>query len=407
MQHTTRIRSVRRSQTLAIAISVGLNFTGFTLIDPIVPFLIGQYANPTQLAFFVGALISVYALCEFVAAPILGACSDRFGRRPVLLLSLVGSAVGYLLLGGGGSLWLLFAGRMIDGLTAGNVSAMYAYVADVNAPAERGRIYGLLGAAGGFGFIVGPVIGGLLGQISIRLPLFFAAGLTVLNIAWVYFRLPESLPTHQQSAPLQWAQLNPIKQLSFVFSFEKLRRALAVSFLFFFAGAMLQANIAVLLKEQMNFSPLYIGMVLCAVGAVDVISQGVLTPKLLPFMQDRKLAAYGLLINACGFALFAALILHPSIVLLGLAVVVFTLGDGLFQPAMSSVIAASAPGHAQGRVQGANQAQQAIARALAPLIGASLYGAAMSAPYLLGSLLTIGGATLLWVRGKPYTNKAE
>src|SRR6201996_4113945 len=140
-----------KNAAIALAIAVFLNITGFTLILRVIPFLVGQYVPPEQVGLYVGLIVSVFAACAFFAAPVLGALSDRYGRRPILMLSLLGSAIGYVIFGFGGALWVLFAGRMIDGLTAGNISAIYAYAADTVAPSERGRIYGLLRAVGGLG----------------------------------------------------------------------------------------------------------------------------------------------------------------------------------------------------------------------------------------------------------------
>jgi DHA1 family tetracycline resistance protein-like MFS transporter len=167
--------SKSKSAVIVIAVSVFLNFTGFTLILPVIPFLVGRYVAPDEVGLYVGLIVSVFAFCAFCTAPVLGALSDRYGRRPILMLSLLGSAIGYLVFGLGGALWILFAGRVIDGLTAGNISAIYAYVADTFAPADRGRIYGLLGAVGGLGFMLGPVAGGMLGAMSPAAPLFARA----------------------------------------------------------------------------------------------------------------------------------------------------------------------------------------------------------------------------------------
>ncbi len=166
-------------------VSVFLNAAGFTLIDPVMPFLVSRYTGDAGVALAVGLIMSAYSLCECVAAPVLGAWSDRYGRRPVLLASLVGAALGYLVVGLGDSLPTLWLGRILGGLTAGGVGTMCAYAADVTPPGERSRVYGLLGAAGGLGFMLGPVIGGTATSWSPRAPLFLAAALALTNAAWV------------------------------------------------------------------------------------------------------------------------------------------------------------------------------------------------------------------------------
>ena len=395
-----------RGAVIVVAVSVFLNFTGFTLIIPVIPFLVGQYIAPERLGLFVGLIVSVYALCAFGAAPVLGALSDRYGRRPILMLSLLGSAAGYFIFGLGGALWILFAGRIIDGLTAGNISTIYAYVADTYAPAERGRIYGLLGAVGGMGFMLGPLAGGLLGAIFPAAPLFAAAALTLGNVAWVYFALPESLTRDATAPAWRWQRLNPFVQLAHVLGIVALRVQFAAAFAFFFAGSMLQSNFAVYLKEVLRFGPIGIGWVLFTVGVMDIVSQGLLTRALLPRVGAGVLARSGLAVNALGFALIACLVFVPRVEFLLASIVIFTLGDGLFQPSMNATIANAAPADAQGLVQGANQSQQALARMLGPLLAAVLSPFSVSAPYWTGGLIAIIGVVVLSALGRSARSRA-
>ena len=379
-----------------VAVSVFLNFTGFTLILPVIPFLVGQYVPPEQLAF-----------CAFCAAPVLGALSDRYGRRPIMVLSLFGSAVGYLIFGLGGALWVLFLGRIIDGLTAGNVSTIYAYVADTVAPAKRGRVYGLLGAVGGLGFMLGPVIGGLLGATSPSAPLFAAAALTLANVAWVYLALPESITREGPRPAWRWQQVNPLAQLMHVLGMGGLHVPFAAAFAFFFAATMLQSNFAVYLKDVLQFGPIGIGWILFAVGVMDIVSQGFLTGKLLPRVGAGVLAKSGLAINAIGFAFIACLIFVPRVEFLLVSIMIFTLGDGLFQPSINAIISNAAPADAQGLVQGANQSQQALARMLGPLLAAVLSPLSLSAPYWAGGLIAVAGVVLLSVSARSLPPEAE
>jgi MFS transporter, DHA1 family, tetracycline resistance protein len=397
ISHDSQIASSPKTTgaVIAIAVLVFLNFTGFTLILPVIPFLVGQYVPPEQLGLYVGLVVSVFALCAFFAAPVLGALSDRYGRRPILMLSLLGSAIGYVVFGLGGALWVLFAGRMIDGLTAGNVSSIYAYVADTFPPTDRGRIYGLLGAVGGFGFMLGPVAGGLLGTIFPAAPLFVAAALTLGSIIWVYFALPESTARDTARPGLQWRQVNPFAQLAHALGIVGLRIPFAAAFSFLFAATMLQSNFAVYLKDVLQFGPTGIGWILCAVGVMDIVAQGFLSGQLLPRVGAGRLARLGLAINAIGFAFIACLVFVPRIEFLLVSIAIFTLGDGLFQPSINAIISNTAPANAQGLVQGANQSQQALARMLGPLLAAVLSPLSLGAPYWAGGLIAIGGVVLL------------
>ena len=390
-----------RGAVIVVAISVFLNFTGFTLILPVIPFLVGRYVAPEQVGLYVGLIVSVFALCAFGAAPVLGALSDRYGRRPILMLSLLGSAAGYFIFGLGGALWILFAGRIIDGLTAGNISTVYAYVADTFAPADRGRIYGLLGAVGGLGFMLGPVAGGLLGAIFPAAPLFAAALLMLGNIAWVYFALPESIARDATRPAWRWQQLNPLAQLAHVLGIAALRVPFGAAFCFFFAGTMLQSNFAVYLKDVLQFGPTGIGWVLFTVGVMDIVSQGLLTRALLPRLGAGLLTRSGLAINAVGFALIACLVFVPRIEFLLASIVIFTLGDGLFQPSINAIIANAAPADAQGLVQGANQSQQALARMLGPLLAAVLSPFSVAAPYWTAGLIAMTGVVVLSLSKRP------
>lgn len=392
--HPTASSQWLDSRTRVMAASIFLTFAGFTLIHPIVPFLVGEYVVAADVPFWVACILSIYALCQFVAAPILGALSDRFGRRPVLLFSLLGSAAGYLIFAIGGSLRVLLAGRVVEGLTAGSVSAMYAYVADVTPPEQRGRVFGLLGAAGGLGFMLGPVAGGMLGEISLSAPVFVAAALTLVNVLWVYFALAESRSA-EAHVVLDWQRLNPLTQLFRSLRIDTLRVAFASAFLFCFASVLLQANISVYVKDVLAFGPSRIGLMLLTVGVMDIVSQGLLAARLLPRLGERRVASYGLCLNAVGLLGMAAIAVHSAVGLLVAAIFFFTLGDGLFQPAINSMIANAAPAEMQGSVQGANQGQQAIARVFAPLLAAYLYSMAPGAPYLVGAGVVLAGMLAL------------
>ena len=385
----------RPRSTSIIAVSVFLNFAGFTLIIPVLPFSVARYVAAHDVAWWVSLILALYSLCSFVAAPVLGAMSDRFGRRPVMLFSLLGSALGFTVFGIGGSLWILVLGRVIEGLTAGSISALYAYIADTHGPAERGPAFGMLGAAGGLGFMLGPVLGGVLGQVSLAAPLYGAAALALLNCLLIWFLVPESHPRASRSGQLHWRQFNAVGQLLRALGTPGLRVLFAVVFCFALGGAVLQANLTVLLKDLLSFQPAGIGFVLAGVGVMDILSQGLAAPRLQKRFGERRVATAGLVINGIGLAMFALLPQFAVIPLLVAGIAVFTFGDGLFQPSASALIANAAPAERQGEVQGANQAQQAIARTAGPLAAAWLYGLAAGAPYGAAAVAVLLAAALL------------
>src|SRR5258707_6874907 len=190
----TSIRNPASRPVFFILFTALLTLAGVGILTPIVPFIVGKYVARADGAFVVSLLFTSYSLCQFLAVPTLGALSDRFGRRPVLLISLLGSAAGYLIFGLGGALWVLFLGRIIDGLTGGNIATIYAYGADITEPKDRTHFFGLLGAAAGMGFVMGPALGGLLYKLtnSFEAPLYFAAALTLANTVWGFFAMPVS-----------------------------------------------------------------------------------------------------------------------------------------------------------------------------------------------------------------------
>ena len=391
----TRFSAIVKGRTGILLLSVFLNFAGFTLIIPVLPFSVARYVAAGEVAFWVALILAVYALCSFVAAPVLGALSDRHGRRPVLLLSLCGSAIGFAVFGLGGALWVLVLGRVMEGLTAGSISTLYAYVADTHAPAERGPAFGLLGVAGGLGFMLGPVLGGLLGQLSLSAPLYGASALALVN-AWLVQRyLPESLPPGKRSVRASGGRFNAVAQLAAALRERRLRLLFGVVFCFAFGSVVLQSNLAVMLKELLAFGPAAIGFVLAGIGVMDIVSQGLVATWLLPRFGERRVATAGLLITACGLLLLALLGLFPVLPLLACGIAMFTFGDGLFQPSVSALIADAAPAGRQGEVQGANQAQQSIARMGGPLASAWLYGLHAGAPYAVAATAVLLAAAAL------------
>ncbi len=372
-----------------ILVTMFLNTVGYSIIIPIIPFLVEKYVSDSQVAWYVGLLLSSYSFCQFFAAPGLGALSDRFGRKPILLISLFGSVIGYLFLGIGGSITILLVGRVIDGLTGGNVSTIYAYLADVTEPKSRGKFYGMLGAAAGFGFMIGPAIGGFLAKISLSTPLFVAAAVTFLNMVWGAMVLKESLHPDHKTNKLNLAHLNPFAQFNHVFSFSDLRRLFISAFTFFLAMNASYAVYGVYLKDVFKWGPTQIGLLLFFVGILDIISQGYLVQKLLHVYQENKVANIGLVLVGLGFAAGALVTVYPTLIFLAIAVIIINIGDGLYEPSFAGLISNAVDQKMQGRVQGASQSMQSITRVIGPLIGVWVFQYWKGLPFATESILVV------------------
>ena len=391
------------SQNLSLSfilITMFLNFLGFSILIPVIPFLVQKYIPFHQanlVGFYTGLLMATYAICQFLAAPGLGVLSDYVGRRPILLLSLLGSVIGYILLGIGGSLTILFIGRIIDGLTGGNISTVYAYVADISKPQERGKIYGLLGAAGGFGFMIGPIVGGLTGSFSLSLPFFIAAAVTALNMIWGYFILPESLRKEHRSIHLDFSHLNPFSSFGIIAKMPMLKYLFLIGFLFFFPLINYQTTNALFMKDVLHFGPAGIGMLLFVIGIIDIFAQGYLTHLLIPKWGEHMTCVVGLIVIVVGGILVSLVQLFPYTIAMYVGIIVFIIGDGLTEPAISSLIANNAGSNMQGRVQGANQSMQSFARIVGPLFCGITYSFGTDIPYV-SSLFFFGLSLLLLLR---------
>jgi DHA1 family tetracycline resistance protein-like MFS transporter len=369
-----------------IMITTFLAVIGIGIIIPEIPFIVGQYmpgASNAQIALTVGLLTSVYSVCQFFAAPGLGALSDKFGRRPILLICLLGSAFGYLMFGIGGSLAVLFIGRVIDGLTGGDIGTIFAYVADVTKPEERGPVYGIIGALVGVGFMLGPSIGGLTSLINLSAPFYLAAGVSLANALFGYFVLPESLKKEHRMADFSLHHLNPFSTLLSVLSNVTVRTILLIGFFYFLPFAQLQGLGGIFSKDILHWSPANIGIMFLVIGLVDILTQGVLSGKLIPRFGELNLVLAGLFITGISYFCNAMLVYVHSTIFAYIGVSIFAFGSGLLEPALGGLISRAAGPSEQGRVQGANQSLQSITRIIGPLLATYLYGFIPNLPYLL------------------------
>jgi len=372
-----------------------LGSMGIGLVNPVVPFLAAQFVPEADLALIVSVLSMSYAGAAFLAAPALGALSDRFGRRPVLILSVLGSAVGYAIFGAAHSPWLLVCGRLIDGFTAGNFSAAFAALADCTRPEDRGRNFGYLGASVGAGFIVGPAIGGLLARFGVSAPLYFAAALCTSNALFGLLFMPETRARDLPRKPLRIAQLNPLTQLRQLLEEPTLRPLLGVGVCFAVPFAMMTTLLALLSKDCLAWSPTQASAVFVTVGLSDIAVQGLLLGRIVARHGERRAALFGLALAACGLLGMALIYALPRGALMFVSVVAFAVGEGIFTACLSALLSIAAGPDAQGRVQGGNQGLQSLTQIAGPFAGGLLYARVNpAAPFAIGALLLVGTAVL-------------
>jgi DHA1 family tetracycline resistance protein-like MFS transporter len=378
-------------------ISVFLCGIGFSIIIPVVPFLVQPYTSSQgQQAVVVTLLTSVYAVCVFFTAPALGALSDKYGRRPLLLLCLLGSAIGYFVFGIGGALWVLFVGRIIEGITGGSISTIFAYFADIIPPEQRTKYFGWVSAVVGVGTVIGPTLGGLLAKLDYSAPMYFGAIITLLNVVYGFFFMPESLNKKNRLKEITFARLNPFIQLANILSVKNLNRLLVSAFLLWIPNGSLQAIFSQFTMDTFNWKPALIGLMFSIMGLQDIISQGFIMPKLLKKISDQQIATLGMLSEIIGYSLIAASALFTFYPLLIAGMFLFGFGDSIFGPAFNGMLSKSVDSSEQGRIQGASQSIQALARIIGPIIGGQIYVLlGHTAPAFMGMVLITAAIVVL------------
>ncbi|MBB6018593.1 MFS transporter [Deinococcus radiopugnans] len=398
-----------KAPLLFLLLTAFLFAMGISLVFPVLPFIVAQSVpQVSQQATVIGLLGAAYAFLSFFSAPVLGALSDAYGRRPILILSLLGSAIGYVLFGVGGSLWMLFVGRSIEGLFAGGFGALFGYVADTTPAGERGRVFGLLGATTGAAFILGPAIGGLASHLSLSAPMFLAAGVSLLNMLWGLFVLPESLPASRRVAHFDAAHLNPLGQLSGALAVPAVRRLVTVSVLFLLPLSILQVTLALLGRDTLGWGPSEVSTLFIIIGATDIVAQGVLLPWLIRALKERGVAVLGLLLGVIGMGCMALLPVFPHAALLYVGTLLFAVGEGMFTAAQNTLISIAAPAEAQGQVQGGAQAFSSLAQVVGPLGGGQLYSRlGPGAEYGTVTALVMAALGLLLGQRPPMTSRVE
>lgn len=380
-----------------------LDILGIGLIVPILPRLIEQLQGGSVAAasHTFGWLAALYSLMQFVFAPLLGALSDRFGRRPVILASLLGSGLDYLLLAYAPSLPWFYLGRIVAGITGANITAASAYIADVSPPEKRAQSFGLIGAAFGLGFIAGPALGGMLGNVGLRLPFLAAAGLTLVNWLYGLFVLPESLAPKNRS-PFRWSRANPVGSLFALRRYPMVFELAGMHFLIVLGHQVFPATWVLYTGYRFHWTVGQTGLSLAAVGVMAAIVQGGLTRVLIPRIGEQRAVVGGLTIGVITY--FGYGLANQGWMIFVL--IVFGSLGGICGPAAQSLVSRSVGAHEQGTVQGALASLASVAGVLGPPLAASLFSYFIGdnapirlpgAAFFCGGLLTLS-ALLLAIR---------
>lgn len=388
-----KMKIVKYRLWIIIAI-VLLNSIGLSVVLPLLPFIVGKYLPSQQVVVGMSALMSVFAVCTFFAAPVFGALSDRYGRKRLLIISLLGSVVGYILFGIGAALWVLFVGRIIDGLTAGNISILFAYISDITEPKERTKWFGYIGAVMGIGKIGGPALGGLMGGISLSLPFFVTAGLVFASGMAVCFLLPESLFPEKRTKQLTFGSFNVFSHFRDILSLKTVRLVLIAGMLFYASLGVFQFNFTVFLKDIYRWGPVFIGSILMLVGIFEIVSRALLLPWLLKHFNEKNIAIAGLIVFGTGLVLVLASIYVQSVIVVSLAVICIISGEGLFDPTYTGKLSQMVDESKQGKLQGINQSLQSINNMLIPLGAAAVY---FYSPGMLYAVAAVIALIAVWL----------
>lgn len=400
-------QGMKDKRLVIIFFTVFVDLVGFGMIIPLNPYLARAFGAS---AYEVGLLMSVYSLMQFVAAPVWGALSDRHGRRPVILLSLFGACVAHFGFACSSALWGLFLFRIFAGVFGGNLPAAMAYIADITPPEDRSKGMGLIGAAFGLGFILGPAIGGVMAQVGQHLghtpplgesfPAVVASLICLANAVTAYFYLPESLKEKRD------VSANPAslvgKRFSYLLTSLKNPNIGGVLFLFFlssFALAQVEVPLFLFVQGKYGWTMSQASYGFAYIGIIMVITQGYLIRKLLPKLKEYNLAPIGFVSMAIGLALIS---LTPHLAGLGLGVTLLAVGNGLANPSLTGTISLASSETEQGSNLGVSQSMSALARILGPALGGWIFGnIAMNIPFALSSAIAAVGLFMaLVLRGQ-------
>jgi len=399
---TKSVAKARGAALVFIFITVVVDVLALGIIIPVLPKLVEGFlgGDTARAAEIFGLFGTVWALMQFIFSPVLGALSDRFGRRPVILISCFGLGLDYIFMALAPTLWWLFAGRVISGITAASYPTAGAYIADVTPPEKRAAGFGMIGAAWGVGFVMGPALGGLLGKANPRLPFWAAAGLTLLNALYGLFVLPESLAPESRKA-FSWRRANPVGSLALLRSHPELLGLSSVNFIYMLAHQVLPSVFVLYAGFRYGWDAPATGLTLTVVGIFNIIVQAGLVKRIVARFGERRALLAGLLCGGVGFAIFG---LAPTggAFLGALPIFAFM---GLFGPAAQGLMTRRVGPSEQGQLQGANSSIIGITGLIGPglftmtfasFIGPHRDWRLPGAPFLLATLLMAVALVLAW-----------
>ena len=385
----------RHAAVVFIFITVVLDVLALGIIVPVLPALVVEFlgGDTARAAETYGLFATTWAFMQFVASPVLGAFSDRFGRRPIILLSIAGLGLDYIFMALAPSIRWLFVGRLISGVTSAGFATAAAYIADVTPPEQRAKSFGLIGAAFGLGFVLGPALGGLLGTYNPRLPFWVSAGLCLANALYGVFVLPESLPPERRSR-FSWARANPVGSLRLLRSHPELFGLASVTFLYYVAHEVLPSTFVLYTGYRYGWNSATVGLTLALVGVCTAIVSGALVGPIVARVGERRAALTGLAFGSVAFALYG---LAPtgSLFLAGVPVMALW---GLYGPSSQGIMSKRVSPTEQGQLQGAVMGLRGLSGLISPFIFtftfATFIGARADlhlpgAPFLLASLLLV------------------
>jgi DHA1 family tetracycline resistance protein-like MFS transporter len=392
-----------------IFVTILLDMFALGLIMPILPKLVESFVDndTASAARIFGLFGTAWALMQIIFAPIQGSLSDHFGRRPVILISCAGLGLDFILMALAPNLWWLLVGRVISGITAASFSTAGAYISDVTPPEERAASFGIIGAAFGVGFVVGPALGGLLGAISPRLPFWASAFMALANVCWGLFVLPESLPKEKR-VPFSWKNANPLGALMLLRSHPMLS-GLAVSyFLINLAHNVLPSTTVLYMHYRYGWDTRAVGIVLAGVGISSLIVQGFLVKPAVRWLKERRAMVVGLTFGMTGFAIYG---LAPTGPIFWIGVPVMALW-GIATPSLQTIMTRLVDATEQGRLQGALASLMGLASLIGPMVFTQTFAVFIStranwglpgAPFLLAGALIFGAMILAWRTTQPLT----